>query len=306
MGDLRFEPSLRTLKQATDRAAALRAMATEDVVSALAASAREGDLYLANVLATEAQNRVMRLRAVTDSMRDGVFVADAAGAPIYVNHAMERTFGASAAALLDGSAPIHVGPAEEDRYRAAVRDALTRGGASPVEYQMRRVDGAPVWTEHTITPLRDSGGRLAGYVGIVRDVSEARDARERLRRKGALLDAIFAAAHDAIVVADVDLRIVRASASFARGVSAAQEALVGARLQDVLPDPSGEGADLLREVMGTGRAFESFAEQDAEGRAWDWSAVPLHDADGRPSGVVLLFRNVTRRRDGVRRFVTAA
>ena len=303
MGDRRYEPALLAVKRAPDRAAAVRALDDEAVVAALAASARDGDSYLANVLATEAHNRFLRARAVTDSMRDGVFVADAAGAVLYVNPALTRILGFPADELLHGAPPMHAGPAEEARYRAAVREALAQAGTVVVEYEMRRGDGSPVWTEHTITPLRESHGRLVGYVGIVRDVTEARESRERLRRKGALLDAIFARVPDPFVYVDADLRIARASAAFAARAGRPAESLVGERLSDVLPASARRDGAILREVLATGRAFESTAESDADGNAWDWSAVPLPGPDARPAGILLVYRDVTRRREGERRFV---
>ncbi|HWH08632.1 MAG TPA: PAS domain-containing protein [Candidatus Thermoplasmatota archaeon] len=303
MGDRRYEPALLAVKRAPDRAAAVRALEDDAVVSALAASARDGDGYLANVLATEAHNRLLRMRAVTDSMRDGVFVADASGAPLYVNPALVRILGFPADELLHGKPPMHGSPEDEARYRKAVREALAQEDTVTVEYEMRRGDGSPVWTEHTIAPLRDVGGRLVGYVGIVRDVSAAREAIDRLRRKGALLDAIFATTQDALVVVDEDLRVTRASAAFAARVGRPVESVVGLPLRDVLPPAARAQGHVVREVLATGRAFESCAEADGDGNAWDWHALPLPGADGRTAGVLLAFRDVTDRREGVRRFV---
>jgi hypothetical protein len=63
MGDRRFSESLVRLREASDRSAAITRLSYEDLVLALAASSREREPYLANVLATELLNRSRRGRA---------------------------------------------------------------------------------------------------------------------------------------------------------------------------------------------------------------------------------------------------
>lgn len=68
MGDVRFTPHDERVANAADAAEALRRMADEEVVMALAAASRRGDPLLANVLATEAQNRMRRTRAALEDL----------------------------------------------------------------------------------------------------------------------------------------------------------------------------------------------------------------------------------------------
>lgn len=64
MGDARYGEHYRRLMEASDRAAHVRSMPDEALIQALAHASLSHDPYLANVLATEALNRMGRPRAV--------------------------------------------------------------------------------------------------------------------------------------------------------------------------------------------------------------------------------------------------
>ena len=49
-----------------------------------------------------------------------------------------------------------------------------------LELEMTHKEGATLWVENRITCLRDQQGRVTGYVGVSRDVTERRDASRRL------------------------------------------------------------------------------------------------------------------------------
>lgn len=72
MSDRRYDEALARLKGASDRAAAIRSLAYDDIILALAATSRTGDGYLANVLASELLNRTRRGVAVVFSAGLGV------------------------------------------------------------------------------------------------------------------------------------------------------------------------------------------------------------------------------------------
>ncbi len=51
-----------------------------------------------------------------------------------------------------------------------------------IEVEHYRVDGSIIWVSMHITSLRDKRGRLTGFLGITRDISEIKRAQEALRR----------------------------------------------------------------------------------------------------------------------------
>jgi PAS domain S-box-containing protein len=68
----------------------------------------------------------------------------------------------------------------EDRATAAMLLHPSQP-AGPVPLRLVRKDGALVWTEHFIVPIRDATGRVVAVEALARDVSDEREAREQLR-----------------------------------------------------------------------------------------------------------------------------
>ena len=66
----------------------------------------------------------------------------------------------------------------------AKEDLGSNGEHSPatLDLELTCRDGSTVWTENRITCLRDSEGQLAGYLGVSRDITERREASQRLER----------------------------------------------------------------------------------------------------------------------------
>ncbi len=79
--------------------------------------------------------------------------------------------------------PVGLIFAPEDRdaglVRAALRRAVRSGCAREARWHVRR-DGSRFWATGTLTPLRDGGGRLLGFLAIVLDHSAERAADEAL------------------------------------------------------------------------------------------------------------------------------
>jgi PAS domain S-box-containing protein len=297
VGDARYDAPLRTLKEAADPAGALLALADEDVVSALAASAREADPYLANVLATEAHNRLLRLRAITGAMEEGVVVTATDGRVVYVNRATERMFQLDAAAIANpGSWPaMHGGREGFERYQRLLEEQVRLQGTARVETEMQRPDGERLWTEQVVTPLKNVTGEEVGWVLVIRDVTEPRRLQEGLQHANDLLEAVFSAMLPVSILVDADLRVLRVNAAFEDLLALSEDEVVGRPLASVVPlSPENEVA--LRGALATGRGFESRGEPDPAGqRIWDWMAEPLRDARGDVMGLMVVAMDVTDR-----------
>lgn len=73
---------------------------------------------------------------------------------------------------------------EEDRPAvvAQSKQVIREGSAPPIEHRLRRKDGVIRWVRSHVSPRRDADGRIVGYDGLVKDITEQREAREaRLR-----------------------------------------------------------------------------------------------------------------------------
>ncbi|MCX8134243.1 MAG: PAS domain-containing protein [Roseococcus sp.] len=161
--------------------------AEEAIRQAQAALRREVDRSRAvaaenSRLAREAENDRRLLRSVMESAPNPIFVKDRALRYVMVNEATARAIGRPAQEILGrGDADLLPGHVAE-RLTAQDQEVMALGG--PMEFEDRLPSGSGGGTTIFLTtksPWRHADGRLAGVVGIARDVTRRREAETRLR-----------------------------------------------------------------------------------------------------------------------------
>ena len=131
----------------------------------------------------QAATQERRLRNILDTAADGIVTIDGRGVVREYNRAAESIFGVSAAEALGrpmaGLRPEDHSDAHQDR----VEDFLTAGGAAAVGRDRtivtQRRDGRPIELQLSASEVIDQGEHL--FTGIVRDVTEFRQAEQRFR-----------------------------------------------------------------------------------------------------------------------------
>ena len=179
MGDARFARAYERIRAAQDRVEAIRHLTDEEVVAALAGASRHNDPLLANVLATETQNRVRRSRTITSYLAEGTFSVDEQLRLTFVNPAMAR--------LLGGDWPDYVGQRVDEVLviRSADGSPLTGSPACPIRRVLEgegvvELDGSIARLAHEALPVSlvvgpiVREGRVEGAVAAFRDVTERR------------------------------------------------------------------------------------------------------------------------------------
>lgn len=142
-------------------------------------------VYLRRASERAYQRSESRLRAVVDHAVDGIITINANGIIEQVNPACERIFGYSAAEMVGRNVkmlmpePYH---GEHDHYIARHRDTGEARiiGTAGREVSGRRRDGSVFPVDLSISAMRFSDG--AHYCGVVRDITDRKDAQIRLLR----------------------------------------------------------------------------------------------------------------------------
>jgi PAS domain S-box-containing protein len=128
-----------------------------------------------------------RLQSVVGSMAEGLVVRDARGVITECNAVAEQITGLSRERLL-GRRPADVmAPAVDERGERLSSDRLLgdrslKDGASDAGLVARvtRPDGTTAWVSVSSGPVRDVAGRPEGVVTTLSDITERREAEERL------------------------------------------------------------------------------------------------------------------------------
>src|SRR5262245_1022986 len=130
---------------------------------------------------SEAMNQLI-LRAAGE----GIYGVNAEGKTTFVNPAAERMLGWTAEELIgrDMNSTVHhthPGGAHYLQHDCPIYAAFRDGAVHQVDTEVFwRKDGTSFWVEYTSTPINE-GGRVVGAVIVFRDITQRREADEKLR-----------------------------------------------------------------------------------------------------------------------------
>lgn len=222
MGDVRFVAPYERLRDAADRTRTLRELSDSDVIAALAGASLQRDPYLANVLATEAQNRLRLKATILQVAGEGLGALDRNGDIVFMNPAGEKMLGFPPGALLGKNFHDHVHTHDRDG-RPIARDACPAnrsvfGDGLPwhgEEETFTRADGTRFPASYTATPvLRD--GEVEGSVFMFQDTTERTRAQLELEASKERYRSLMQDHVDAIFSFDLDGRFLEANPALER------------------------------------------------------------------------------------------
>jgi diguanylate cyclase (GGDEF)-like protein/PAS domain S-box-containing protein len=124
------------------------------------------------------------VRRALASTTSGVTITDmtAPDQPIiFVNSAFERLSGLPAEQLLGRNCRLLQGKDTDPTAVSRIRAALETGGECVVQFlNYRGAEQEPWWNELSLSPVRDSSGRVVQYVGVQNDVTKRVEAERAL------------------------------------------------------------------------------------------------------------------------------
>lgn len=123
----------------------------------------------------ELERERKRTAAILDAAGEGIMFTNLKGTIEYVNAAMERLAGFTASEALGQNPRLWQSGTMPVSFYQKMWQTISRGGIWQGELVNRRKDGTLYDAALTIAPVFDIDGRISGYVGVQRDISNQKE-----------------------------------------------------------------------------------------------------------------------------------
>lgn len=239
------------------------------------------------------------LASLVNSSRDAIISKNLEGVITSWNRGAERIFGYTAAEAIGCSITLIFPPDRIDEEPGILARIVAGEQIEHYETVRRRKDGGLVDISLTVSPIYDQDDRIIGASKVARDVTQQRRDQERLA-------VTLASIGDGVISTDEHGRVVF--------MNAVAERLTGWTLGDAAGHPLITVFRIINEstrqtvespvdrVLSTGCVVglanhTILLARDGVERPIDDSAAPIRNRAGELIGVVLVFRDVTERRE---------
>jgi len=245
-----------------------------------------------------------RYRMLAENISDVIWVTDMNMQQVYVSPSVTRLFGTTAETAVansieKGMTPASARLAAENMARAlALKSAPEQDEAAsqPLELEMKREDGSAFWVSTSFSIIRDSGGRAVQLMGVLHDITQRKKSEEEVL----VLSNAIKASLDAIVIVGMDGKIVTSNDAALRLYEVDKHACIGSdAMVFVAPEEREVLATALQEVITAGHVTSrEFNVVSGRGHRVPVSASgsTIRDADGKPTGIVIVMRDITERK----------
>jgi len=130
-------------------------------------------------------------RGIFENAAEGIFRAVPGGRYLLVNPAMARIFGFTTPEEMIASAVINELYVDPERRQELLRQLKQHGSVSRFESRRRRRDGTVIWVSQSVHEVRDTGGEVLFYEGILEDITERKNAEAATAALGATARALL-------------------------------------------------------------------------------------------------------------------
>jgi len=245
------------------------------------------------------------LAAIVESTEDAIISKDLLGTITSWNHGAEEIFGYTAAEIV-GQSVFRLVPlalkADEERILAA----LGRGERL-YRYETVRLhkDGSSIQVALTVTPLKDSEGRVIGASKLVHNITAQKRAAEATR----LLASIVDSSDDAIISKSLHGVVTSWNQSAERIFGYTVAEAVGRHISFLIPEDRWQEEPEILSRLQRGERVEHFEtirrHKDGELREISLTISPVRNSDGTIIGASKVARDITERKRSERALAAA-
>jgi PAS domain S-box-containing protein len=191
---------------------------------------------------------------------------------------------------------------EVDRQAVVEHAARVTRGETPPPLEHRILDktGQVRWVRNTVVPRRDKDGRMVAYDGLISDITERKQAEEKLVTSEVFYHSLVENLPQNILRKDLSERFTFANGRFCALLGKSLEEIIGKTDFDFYPpELAAKYQRDDRYVISTGEVFDTVEENVSPGGETIYVHViktPIYDGNGKIIGIQGIFWDITERR----------
>jgi PAS domain S-box-containing protein len=175
------------------------------------------------------------LSSLVKRVSDAIIVTDTKFMITYVNPAAEKLFGYTTDELVGKNLTLFNIEENAEENDRKLFEKLKKGESVYSESLNRRKNGSTFICGYNISPLKDERGKIYGYVGVERDITEKKKTEQELRLVRERFTRIFESSNDGYVILGLDNTILDCNKAYAKLLKYSKEELVGKSFYSLTP-----------------------------------------------------------------------
>ena len=201
------------------------------------------------------QESEARFRNMADSAPVLIWISDEHGFTTYLNRQWYEFTHLTEAESLGQSWQVAFHPDDLDKTHNIYNAGFQEKVGFNLDYRLLRYDGVYRWMAATASPRFDAEGEFRGYIGSITDITERKQAEERLKENAELLHQIFLQVPAIVsIIRASDQVYILANPMFRK--LHGDRPLIGRSIREANPDMEKQGFfRQIEKVIATGKPF---------------------------------------------------
>ncbi|MGD0854797.1 MAG: PAS domain S-box protein [Dehalococcoidia bacterium] len=237
-------------------------------------------------------------RGVVNQMFDSYYEMDLAGNFTFVNDSVCRNLGYSREELIGNNYRFTVPEQDIKPLLLAFNEVFrTREPNKGFEHKIRRRDGSIMFVETSISPRKNEKGEIIGFRSVSRDVTERKQAEEKIKSIAAEWQITFDSITDLVSIQDSNSKLVRVNKAYADTFHAKPEDLVGRYCYEIVHETLCPIDNCPhQQALKTRTSITSEIFEPRLGVFLEESCSPIFNELGEIAGTVHIAKNINERK----------
>lgn len=239
-----------------------------------------------------------QMAAILESSHDAIIGKTLDGIITHWNKGAEQLYEYSADEIIGQPITVLV-PAP---HHGEIHEFLQRirNGETVIVHETERIrkNGSKIHVALTLSPIKDADGNITGISTIARDVTEKKQAEEKLRRASVYNRSLIEASLDPLLTISPEGKITDANRATEEATGRDRSELIGTDFSDYFTEPA-KARDVYQQVFRKGSVTDyplAIRHQDGQITYVLYNANVYHDEAGEVLGVFAAARNITERK----------